>query len=76
MRDGLGWAREVRQYLLPGFLQRRREDALFIFCQGRTLTAVGKIMAACLLSSLPPIMLFLCTMKLLIHGLSSGAVKG
>lgn len=37
IRSGLTLMREVGQFLQPGFLQLRREDAMFHFSQGRAL---------------------------------------
>jgi raffinose/stachyose/melibiose transport system substrate-binding protein len=37
IRSGLTLMREMGQYLQPGFLQLRREDAMFHFCQGKAL---------------------------------------
>jgi raffinose/stachyose/melibiose transport system substrate-binding protein len=37
IRAGLGLMRDVGRYMSPGFLQLRREDAIFYFSQGRAL---------------------------------------
>jgi multiple sugar transport system permease protein len=67
-------------FLMPLIVLRDQElftiGVGLIYLDGEYVKQWGQIMAAFFVASIPLILMFLCTMKLFVRGLSAGAVKG